>query len=92
MAQHITPGIGPPATAPPAVGHHYVDTAAKTIYLSVGTDDSEDWVLVGGRGMGLLGDGTIAILHDSNGEYYRVRVRDMIGGEGVETYVEESPV
>ena len=46
--QHIFTGIVAPSTAPAAVGHHYVDTVAKTVYQSVGTVTSADWVQVGG--------------------------------------------
>lgn len=34
--------------APKGVGHHYIDRAAKTAYLSVGTDTVGDWKLVSG--------------------------------------------
>lgn len=93
MALHIkTSGVGPPSTVPTAVCQHYVDTLAKNAYLSVGTTDVEDWVLVGGRGLGARfeSDGSFSIKHDTTGEFHKLRVRNQINGEGVEDYVEET--
>ena len=46
--QHIFTGTAAPATAPTAVGHHYVDTVAKKVYQSVGTSSVSDWVSIDG--------------------------------------------
>ena len=45
MATHIQRGTTAPATAPEAIGIHYLDTANKKSYFSVGTDSVADWVL-----------------------------------------------
>lgn len=50
--QHIFKGVVPPASAPTEVGHHYVDTAAKITYISVGTATAGDWTQIGGGGGG----------------------------------------
>lgn len=50
--QHIYSGTGAPTSAPTGIGHHYVDTANKRSYLSVGTDSAGDWYLVGSGGGG----------------------------------------
>ena len=42
--QHIFTGTTAPASAPPGVGHHYVDTVAKKAYISVGTATTADWL------------------------------------------------
>lgn len=46
MPQHIYEATSPPATAPAGVGHHYVDTTAKKMYLAVGTATVADWIEV----------------------------------------------
>ncbi len=43
MAKHIYTGTGAPAFTPAGVGHHYIDTASKAAYISVGTSSSADW-------------------------------------------------
>lgn len=53
--QHIFTGVVPPASAPLEVGHHYVDTAAKITYISVGTASAGDWTQIGGGGGGTWG-------------------------------------
>ena len=44
-ADIITPieTSGAPATAPPAKGMHYIDTATDDVYISVDTSGSGDW-------------------------------------------------
>lgn len=64
--QHIFVGVIPPAAAPPAVGHHYVDTAAGKHYLSVGTASSADWFEVGSGGGGV----TFPLLAPTNAQAY----------------------
>lgn len=46
--QHIFKVAGPPATTPPQSGHHYIDTASKIPYISVGSSSSGDWFKVAG--------------------------------------------
>lgn len=41
--QHIVTGAGAPASAPPAVGAHYIDTTNKRTYVSTGTAAASDW-------------------------------------------------
>jgi len=45
MAQHVFFGTTAPATAPTAIGQHYIDTVAKKTYISAGTSSSADWKL-----------------------------------------------
>ncbi len=45
MATHLIKGTTAPATAPEAIGIHYLDTVNKKSYFSVGTDSVADWVL-----------------------------------------------
>jgi hypothetical protein len=43
VAQHIIVGTTAPTSAPPGLGHHYVDTTSGTVYMSAGTSSSADW-------------------------------------------------
>jgi hypothetical protein len=52
MARHIFSGNGAPTTAPPKIGHHYVDLTNGNQYLSVGTASAADWKLATGSGSG----------------------------------------
>lgn len=47
MAKHIYKRAGAPNFAPPQIGHHYVNITNGDQYLSKGTSDPSDWVLLG---------------------------------------------
>ena len=51
MARHILTGQGAPNFTPERVGMHYVDTANRKHYLSVGTSGPSDWQEIGGGGL-----------------------------------------
>jgi len=61
MAQHIILGTTDPATAPTRIGQHYVNTATKKQFISVGTDTSADWSFGGG-----LSEAEVQALIDSS--------------------------
>lgn len=44
--QHVFSGAGAPSEAPESIGAHYIDTAAKAVYLAVGTGTVADWVML----------------------------------------------
>jgi hypothetical protein len=48
MAKHIYRGITAPSFAPAQVGHHYVDTVNRVLYISVGTASPSDWIPLNG--------------------------------------------
>lgn len=43
---HTLVQAGPPTEAPPSIGAHYIDSDAKSLYLSVGTASVGDWVML----------------------------------------------
>jgi len=49
--QHIFKFAGPPTTAPTGSGHHWVDELNVRTYLSKGSADVTDWVLIGSGGL-----------------------------------------
>jgi len=49
---HIFIGTGAPSTTPTGLGHHYVDTTTKNVYISAGTASSTDWIQVNNTGGG----------------------------------------
>ena len=46
MAKHIYKKSGPPTFAPPQIGHHYIDTLNRNLYISVGISVPSDWILI----------------------------------------------
>jgi len=50
MAQHVVTAAGPPTTAPPSIGAHYINSTNGDIYLGNGTASVDDWLLGGGSG------------------------------------------
>ncbi len=44
MIQHIYQGTTDPISAPPGIGHHYINTTTKKIFFSVGTSSVNDWI------------------------------------------------
>lgn len=46
--QHIYTGTTPPTVAPPGIGHHYIDTANRVTYISVGIESPSDWLVTSG--------------------------------------------
>jgi hypothetical protein len=42
--QHIIQALVPPASAPTGIGHHYIDSAHRVAYISVGVTDASDWL------------------------------------------------
>ena len=65
MATHLTKGQGSPQTAPQEIGTHYIDTLNKREYISVGTEDVNDWLLAAGSGA----SGTWTALTDTPSDY-----------------------
>lgn len=45
--QHVVSAYGPPTSAPPSIGAHYIDTDSRNLYLAKGTNGPGDWVLQG---------------------------------------------
>jgi hypothetical protein len=41
----ISTGTSAPTSTPEKIGNMYIDTAAKKLYIAVGTSASTDWVL-----------------------------------------------
>lgn len=69
LEQHIYSGITPPNFTPAGVGLHYVDTAAKTTYISVGTTDLNDWNLVHGPVPSIEYEGNFSVVDGTTMEY-----------------------
>lgn len=46
LALNTPTGTAAPTDAPAFIGQHYIDTAAKDVYVAVGTTDSGDWELL----------------------------------------------
>ena len=42
----LTTGTSAPATTPTAVGQFFIDTTGKKAYISMGTTNSNDWVIL----------------------------------------------
>lgn len=45
-APTVTTGTGAPSSTPTGVGHLYVDTSGKKLYVSTGTTNSSDWTIL----------------------------------------------
>lgn len=45
MALHIQRFAGVPSTVPKGIGHHFIDTANRNAYISVGTTSVADWII-----------------------------------------------
>lgn len=45
MALHIQKFAGVPNTVPTGIGHHFLDTANRDAYISIGTSTVADWIL-----------------------------------------------
>lgn len=88
---HIQYGTVPPADTPEEVGHHYIDTAEPATYLSVGTSSAADWQKVSGEGFKISSDGRLAILNESDSNYYELRCRNNLDGLP-ELFLGDSPV
>lgn len=46
MAQHVFKSTSNPASAPTALGQHFVNTSTKATWISVGTSTVADWLSV----------------------------------------------